>query len=138
MNIFISTFTGIIDNKNRITIPSNFKNTLKNAKEKIYAFKSLKNQCIEIYLENKIKSIITSIDEEEFFSKKKDHIKTAILSDLEEVTIDNDGRFVLKEDYKKYLQIKKDIIYIGKGNYFEIWNKSKGIKYKEESRKKFI
>jgi|TARA_B100000787_G_C16148333_1_gene275359 MraZ protein len=138
MSIFISTFTGIIDNKNRITIPSNFKNTLKNAKEKIYAFKSLKNQCIEIYLENKIKSIITSIDEEEFFSKKKDHIKTAILSDLEEVTIDNDGRFVLKEDYKKYLQIKKDIIYIGKGNYFEIWNKSKGIKYKEESRKKFI
>ena len=138
MSIFISTFTGIIDNKNRITIPSNFKNTLKNAKEKIYAFKSLKNQCIEIYLENKIKSIITSIDEEEFFSKKKDHIKTAILSDLEEVTIDNDGRFVLKEDYKKYLQIKKVIIYIGKGNYFEIWNKSKGIKYKEESRKKFI
>ena len=138
MSIFISTFTGIIDNKNRITIPSNVKNTLKNAKEKIYAFKSLKNQCIEIYLENKIKSIITSIDEEEFFSKKKDHIKTAILSDLEEVTIDNDGRFVLKEDYKKYLQIKKDIIYIGKGNYFEIWNKSKGIKYKEESRKKFI
>jgi len=58
MNIFISTFTGIIDNKNRITIPSNFKNTLKNAKEKIYAFKSLKNQCIEIYLENNLPLIV--------------------------------------------------------------------------------
>ena len=138
MNIFISTFTGIIDKKNRITIPSNFKNTLKKTKEKIYAFKSLKNQCIEIYLENKINSIITSMDEEDFFSKKKDHIKTAILSDLEEITIDNDGRFVLREEYKKYLQIQKEIIYIGKGNYFEIWNKAKGIKHKEESRKKFL
>ena len=52
MSIFISTFTGIIDNKNRITIPSNFKNTLKNAKEKIYAFKSLKNiKVSKLYLD---------------------------------------------------------------------------------------
>ena len=138
MNIFISTFTGIIDKKNRITIPANFKNTIKKTKEKTYAFRSLKNQCIEIYLENKINSIITSIDEDDFFSKKKDHVKTAILSDLEEIIIDTDGRFVLKDEYKKFLQLEKEIIYIGKGNYFEIWNKLKGIRYKEESRKTFL
>ena len=136
MNIFISSFTGIIDKKNRITIPANYKNTIKKNNEKLYLFKSLKNKCLEIYLENKINSIITSIEEDDFFSKKKDYARTAILSDLEEISIDKEGRLVLKEDHKIFSGIKKDIIYIGKGNYFEVWNKSLGINYKQISRKK--
>tara|TARA_X000000368_G_C22989516_1_gene693695 strand:- start:369 stop:788 length:420 start_codon:yes stop_codon:yes gene_type:complete len=137
MSAFISSFFGKIDNKNRITIPSNFKITLKNIKdEKIYLFRSLKNKCLEIYLENQIQNIITSLTEEDFFSKKKDHARTAILSDLEEINIDKEGRFVLKEENKKFSLIKYEIIFIGKGKYFEIWDKSKGIKYKEDSRKK--
>ena len=136
MSIFISSFIGTIDKKNRITIPSNFKSTILKSKENSYLFRSLKNNCFEIYLENQIQSIITSMTEEDFFSKKKDHLRTAILSDLEEINLDKEGRFVLKEDHKKFCQLEKEIIFIGKGRYFEIWDKYKGIKYKEESRKK--
>lgn len=135
MTIFLSSFIGTIDKKNRITIPSSFKNIVKSTKEKIYLFKSLKNNCLEIYLESQINKIISSLQEEDFFSKKKDNIKTAILSDLEEISIDNDGRIILKEDHKIFAKINKELIYIGKGNYFEIWDKIKGIKYKEYARK---
>ena len=90
---------------------------------------------LEIYLESQINKIISSLQEEDFFSKKKDNIKTAILSDLEEISIDNDGRIILKEDHKIFAKINKELIYIGKGNYFEIWDKIKGIKYKEYARK---
>tara|TARA_B110000858_G_C17487227_1_gene329933 strand:+ start:139 stop:561 length:423 start_codon:yes stop_codon:yes gene_type:complete len=135
MHIFLSSFTGTIDKKNRISVPSNFKNTIKISKEKIYLFKSLKNPCIEIYLENKINSIIASVEEEDFFSTKKDDIKTAILSDLEEIIIDNDGRFTLREDHKKFSKITKEIIFVGKGNYFEVWDRPSGVKHKEIARK---
>ena len=137
MIMFLSSFIGIIDSKNRIAIPSSYRSTIKETKEKVYLFKSLKYPCLEIHLASKINSLVKSFDEKDFFSKKNDHFKTAILSELEEVSIDSDGRFTLRETHKTFSKIKKDIIFIGKGNHFEIWQKSLGESHKLNSRKKF-
>ena len=135
--MFLSSFEGILDSKNRISIPSTFRNTISLSKEKVYLFKSLKYSCLEIHLASKINSLIKSFDEKDFFSKKNDHFKTAILSDLEEITIDKDGRFTLRDSHKIFSKIKKEIIFIGKGNHFEIWQKNLGDLHKINSRKKF-
>ena len=50
-----------------------------------------------MHLSSKINTLVKNFDEKDFFSKKNDHFKTAILSDLEEISIDKDGRFILKE-----------------------------------------
>ena len=71
------------------------------------------------------------------FSQKNDHFKTAILSDLEEIFIDKDGRFIVKEQQKKFSKLSKEIIFIGKGNHFEIWDKKLGETHKKVSRAKF-
>ena len=42
MIMFLSSFFGIIDSKNRIAIPSSYRATIKETKEKVYLFKSLK------------------------------------------------------------------------------------------------
>ena len=135
--MFLSSFEGILDSKNRISIPSTFRNTILSSKEKVYLFKSLKYSCLEIHLASKINSLIKSFDEKDFFSKKNDHFKTAILSDLEEVSIDKDGRIILRETHQLFSKIVKDIIFIGKGNHFEIWQKNLGESHKLSSRKKF-
>ena len=69
--------------------------------------------------------------------QRNDHFKTAILSDLEEINIDNDGRFTLRDTHQSFSKLKKEILFIGKGNHFEIWQKDLGEKHKLESRKKF-
>ena len=135
--MFLSSFEGIIDSKNRISIPSSLRTTILQSKEKIYLFRSLKYSCLEVHLASKINALIKSFDEKDFFSKKNDHFKTAILSDLEEITIDKDGRFTLRDSHKIFSKIKKEIIFIGKGNHFEIWQKSLGDLHKINSRKKF-
>ena len=71
------------------------------------------------------------------FQKKNDHFKTAILSDLEEITIDKEGRFIVKEQLQKFSKLSKEIIFIGKGNHFEIWEKKLGDTHKKISRAKF-
>jgi len=133
----LSSFEGIIDSKNRISIPSSLRTTIIQSKEKIYLFRSLKYSCLEVHLASKINALIKSFDEKDFFSKKNDHFKTAILSDLEEITIDKDGRFTLRDSHKIFSKIKKEIIFIGKGNHFEIWQKNLGDLHKINSRKKF-
>ena len=137
MIMFLSSFEGIIDSKNRISIPSSLRTTILQSKEKIYLFRSLKYSCLEVHLASKINTLIKSFDEKDFFSKKNDHFKTAILSDLEEITIDKDGRFTLRDSHKIFSKIKKEIIFIGKGNHFEIWQKNLGDLHKINSRKKF-
>ena len=137
MIAFLSTFYGILDSKNRIAIPSSFRSTIKNSREKIFIFKSLKYNCLEIHLASKINSLIKSFDEKDFFSKKNDHFKTAILSDLEEIKIDKEGRFVIKDQLQKFSKLSKSLIFIGKGNHFEIWDKQLGEKHKIVSRSKF-
>jgi MraZ protein len=137
MNVFLSSFIGTIDSKNRVSIPSSFRSTIKNSKEHVYIFKSLKYPCLEIHLSSKIHSLISSFEEKDFFSKKNDHFKTAILSDLEEITIDNDGRITLRDQHQKFSKIIKDLIFIGKGNHFEIWDKKLGETHKIISRDKF-
>ena len=137
MIMFLSSFEGIIDSKNRISIPSSLRTTIIQSKEKIYLFRSLKYSCLEVHLASKINALIKSFDEKDFFSKKNDHFKTAILSDLEEITIDKDGRFTLRDSHKIFSKIKKEIIFIGKGNHFEIWQIDLGDLHKINSRKKF-
>ena len=137
MLMFLSSFYGIIDTKNRVAIPSSFRSTIINSKEKIYIFKSLKYNSLEIHLSSKINALVKSFDEKDFFSKKNDHFKTAILSDLEEITIDKEGRFIVKDKLQKFSKLSKEIIFIGKGNHFEIWDKQLGEKHKKISREKF-
>ncbi len=137
MLMFLSSFYGIIDSKNRIAIPASYRSTIKNSKEKTFLFKSLKYECLEVHLSSKINSLVKSFDEKDFFSKKNDHFKTAILSDLEEITIDKEGRFIVKEQLQKFSKITKEIIFIGKGNHFEIWEKNLGDTHKKISRAKF-
>ena len=136
MLMFLSSFYGIIDSKNRIAIPSSFRSTINKSKEETYIFKSLKYECLEVHLSSKINSLIKTFDVKDFFSKKNDHIKTAILSDLEELTIDKDGRFIVKDQLQKFSKLSKEIIFIGKGNHFEIWDKKIGEKHKKVSRAK--
>ena len=137
MIAFLSSFYGILDSKNRIAIPSSFRSTIKISREKIFIFKSLKYNCLEIHLASKINSLIKTFDEKDFFSKKNDHFKTAILSDLEEIKIDKEGRFVIKDQLQKFSKLSKNLIFIGKGNHFEIWDKQLGEKHKIVSRSKF-
>ena len=137
MIAFLSSFYGILDSKNRIAIPSSFRSSIKISREKIFIFKSLKYNCLEIHLASKINSLIKSFDEKDFFSKKNDHFKTAILSDLEEIKIDKEGRFVIKDQLQKFSKLSKNLIFIGKGNHFEIWDKQLGEKHKIVSRSKF-
>ena len=135
--MFLSSFYGILDSKNRIAIPSSFRSIIISSKEKLYIFKSLKYYCLEVHLATKINSLVKSFDEKDLKKKKNDHFKTAILSDLEEITIDKDGRFIVRDQLQKFSKLSKDLIFIGKGNHFEIWDKKMGEIHKSISRKKF-
>ena len=65
MLMFLSSFYGIIDSKKRVAIPSSFRSTINSTKEKIFIFKSLKYECLEVHLSSKITSLVKSFEEKD-------------------------------------------------------------------------
>ena len=64
--------------------------------------------CLEVHLANKIKSLV-KVSMKKIFSQKNDHFKTAILSDLEEIVIDKEGRLLLKINLKNFQNYQKKL-----------------------------
>ena len=68
MLMFLSSFYGHLDSKNRVAIPSSFRSTIKDSHEKTFIFKSLKYECLEVHLSSKINSLVKSFDEKDFYN----------------------------------------------------------------------
>ncbi|MFQ3307265.1 MAG: MraZ protein [Candidatus Midichloriaceae bacterium] len=134
--IFLSTYEGKIDEKNRVSIPSNFRGIIdQKISKEIYAYSSFINNCIEVCTFERIDKLQDFLENMDFFSSKKDAIATAVLSDCEPMQLDSKGRVCLPERLIKYAQLDKKVLFVGKGNTFEIWNKVDFEKYFNEAKK---
>jgi MraZ protein len=123
--MFIGEYQHALDPKNRIIIPSKFRDDLG---DKFVITKGLDN-CLYAYpmdewatLEQKLKSLpLTSRDARAcirfFFSGAAD------------CQIDKQGRTIIPGNLIEYANIEKDIVIIGVSTRFEIWSKEKWEDY---------
>lgn len=133
--IFLSTYEGKIDDKNRISIPASFRNILEHkATREIYAYSSFINQCIEVCTFERINKLQAFLEDMELFSSKRDAIATAVLADCEPMQIDSKGRVSLPERLVNFAKFNKKVFFVGKGVTFEIWDKEKFTEYYKKAR----
>ena len=89
MNLFISQFVNKIDKKGRVSLPSQFRNSLsKKNKNEIILFKSLKFNSIEGCSSERINRIASKIDELDIFSDDQEDFTTSIFSEIISTHID--------------------------------------------------
>ena len=139
MNLFISQFVNKIDKKGRVSLPSQFRNSLpKKSKNEIILFKSLKFNSIEGCSSERISRIASKIDELDIFSDDQDDFTTSIFSELKPVNLDTEGRFLIPEELKHYAQIDNDATFVGQGHSFQIWNPGSAKLRQQESRNRLI
>ena len=117
--MFIGEYQHAIDPKNRIIIPSKFRDYLE---DKFVITKGLDN-CLYAYpmeewanLETKLKSLPLSSRDARAFTR-------FIFSGAADCQIDKQGRTIIPANLIEYANIKKDIVIIGVSTRFEIWSK---------------
>ncbi len=106
-----------IDAKNRIFLPSKFRAELGS---ELVISKSITGECIRVYsLENwnKFEEKIRSLPEIE-----SDEEVWWILTNAENIHVDDQGRIAIPQDYREYAHLDKDIISAGRGERMEIWD----------------
>lgn len=123
--MFIGEYNHAIDNKNRIIIPSKFREDLG---EKFVLTKGL-DGCLYVYdlkewhvLEEKLRSLpLTKKDARAFVR--------FFFAGANEACIDKQGRTLIPQNLVEYAGIKKDIVSIGVSTRVEIWSKERWIDY---------
>ncbi|MBP9743368.1 MAG: division/cell wall cluster transcriptional repressor MraZ [Burkholderiales bacterium] len=115
-----------LDPKNRIAIPSRYREVLQNEHANHIIITLESAQCLLLYpektwglLREKIQNLPTQAH------PLVKSYQRLVLGYAETVEIDKAGRILLPASLKKLAQLDKDIVLVGLGNRFELWDQSK-------------
>jgi MraZ protein len=111
-----------MDERNRVSVPVLFRGKKDGDAAVFFGYPSYVNKCIEVCTQERMTSIQRSIDQLDVFSVQRDSMATVILSDTEGLQLDNKGRIVVSERLKSYAELGAQVLFVGKGATFEIWN----------------
>ena len=68
--------------------------------------------------------------------KKRDYFATSVLSESENLQFDTEGRVSISEKMLKHAKINKNVLFVGLGKTFQIWDPKNFEKFKTFARKK--
>lgn len=126
--MFLGEFTHKVDSKNRIMMPSVFRENLKGD---FYITKGPENSLI-IYTEEEFAKQSQKLDERINESKKNRAIKRLFFSSTVKMSLDKQGRILLNKNLKDYSGIKDEAMIIGNNTTIELWDRERWQAYIDE------
>lgn len=126
--MFLGEFTHKVDSKNRIMMPSEFRENLKGD---FYITKGPENSLI-IYTEEEFVKQSQKLDERINESKKNRAIKRLFFSSTVKISLDKQGRILLNKNLKDYSGIKDEAMIIGNNTTVELWDRERWQAYIDE------
>ena len=135
--MFLSSYENKLDKKGRVSVPASFRSYLSNlGYNGIICYPSFNNQSIEAWPQDRIEKISNTIDSLNPFEEKRDFFATSILSESINLQFDSEGRISLTDKLIKHAKIKNNILFIGQGKTFQIWEPTAFEKFKAIAKKK--
>ena len=135
--MFLSTYENKLDKKGRVSVPASYRSYLSNlGYNGIVCFPSFNNHCIEAWPQDRIEKISNAIDTLNPFEEKKGYFATSILSESINLQFDNEGRIILTSKLLKHSKIKNNVLFVGQGKTFQIWEPTSFEKFRVNARKK--
>jgi MraZ protein len=133
--LFLATHQNKIDKKGRISVPAPFRALLNKGEfQGMVAFPSLTQPAIEGFPMNRMERLSQQIDQLEPFSHDYNDLSASIFADAHPLTFDSEGRIMLPTSLKEHGQFNQDVIFVGRGAAFQIWNPILFRKHQETAR----
>ena len=128
---FLGNSEAKIDIKGRIFLPAMFRKQLQTAAEECLIMrKDTYLDCLVLYPESawnvQMKELRSRLDN---WNPKHQMIFRQFVSDVEIITLDSNGRFLIPKRYLKLANIEQEVRFIGMDDTIEIWSKEKAEKH---------
>ena len=135
--MFLSSYENKIDKKGRVSVPASFRSHLNSlGYNGFITYPSFNYSALEGCSQDRIEKLSETIDSLNPFEEKRDYFATSVLSESENLQFDTEGRVSISEKLLKHAKIDKNILFVGLGKTFQIWEPKNFEKFKAFAKKK--
>ena len=135
--MFLSSYENKLDKKGRVSVPATFRSHLSSlGYNGFISYPSFNHSALEACSRDRIEKLSNTIDSLNPFEEKRDYFATSILSESVNLQFDTEGRVSLTEKLLQHANIKNNILFVGLGKTFQIWEPKTFEKFKVVARKK--
>ena len=136
-HVFIKFREQIRQKKERVSVPSSFRSYL-NSKgyNGFVVYPSFNHSALDACAQDRIEKLSESIDSLGPFEDKKRLFCNSVLSESVSLNFDGEGRVTIPEKMLKHAKIKSNIVFVGLGKIFQIWDPASFEKFKSIAKKK--
>ena len=135
--MFLSSFENKIDKKGRVSVPSTYRSHLNSmGYNGFITYPSFNHSALEACSQDRIEKLSSTIDSLNPFEEKRDYFATSVLSESVNLQFDTEGRVSLTQKLLDHAKIKNNILFVGLGKTFQIWEPNNFEKFKIVARKK--
>jgi MraZ protein len=129
IKMFMGCFEYKMDEKGRVLVPPQFKEELG---EKFIITRGFEN-CLFVYSIKEWNRISNELEKVPLSSKELRFFMRIWFSSAQEVSIDQYGRILIPNDFRRYANLNREIVFIGVLNRVEIWDKTLWENYKNSN-----
>lgn len=133
--MFLGSFKTLFSGKNRLVLPKRFRRELGN-EDKFYIILGENGEVWGFDPVNWLK-LVESILEIPLSSNEGRVKRLKLFPKAEECVLDSQGRFILPQEFIENLDFKEEVLIIGAGDHFEIWNVDLWEKQLKEVEKEY-
>lgn len=136
MTLFLSQYINKLDKKDRVSIPSSYRNFLtQNNFHGAVLFFSPNYPCLEGFNWFTIEDIARRIDEMSWFSGDQDDMATTLFGGSHPVNMDGEGRIGLTKELKDFAGLDESVLFVGLGRKFQMWDPARFEERQKQARK---
>ena len=118
-------------------MPASFRSYLSNmGYNGVICYPSFNHPSIEGCSQSRIEKLSESIDSLNPFEEKRDVFATSVLAESVNLNFDTEGRISIPEKLLGHAKIKYNMLFVGQGKTFQIWEPKLFEKFKVQARKK--
>jgi MraZ protein len=113
-----------LDAKGRIAMPTRYRALLvAETKEQLVVTIDTEEKCLLLYLFSSWQEIEKKIESLPSFNQVTRRIQRLLIGHATELEMDSNGRILLPQLLREYARLDREIMLVGQGKKFEIWDK---------------
>lgn len=125
----LAMFRGItaitLDGKGRLAVPTRYRDALTGqAEASLVVTIDTEETCLLLYPEKQWQVIQDNLQRLPSFNAAARRIQRLLMGHATDVALDGNGRILLPALLRDYAQLDKQVVMIGQGNKFELWNEA--------------
>ena len=124
---FLGNIEAKTDTKGRAFLPAAFRKVLQmNSEERLVLRKDVFQPCLVLYPESVWNEQIDQMRARlNRWNRQHQQVFRQFVSEVELLTLDGNGRFLIPKRYQRMAEIEQDIKFVGMGDTIEIWSNKK-------------